>query len=561
MGNSAQNFIEIFKGKSVMIFVAHEDDEIGAFGNLIYELSEAKINTYVVFMTNGDYEGIGKIRIREALSALRILGMKASNVIFLGYCDCLNGTDKHIIYNFSDTPTLSHAGKTETYGTKKYPEWCYRQTGSHHTYTRKNLMKDLESVILHFRPDYIFSGDFDWHADHRALSILIEEVIGRILSTEEEYQPYVFKGFVYSTGYYAPSDYCGINLHSTLKPKPNNQFPMDNPFYDWNKRLRIPVDKKAMTKMKHKNILYKAIKKYQSQYIVRFFYSAANSDEVFWPRRTDSVSYKAKVSASSGNAELLKDFKYLDCSNILAEKEEAVDIRCGVWIPNEEDTEKSFTFYLKDKKDINQISLYENPVAGDNIRKGQLTFSNGYRLVIDSIRHDGRESKISFPCQKSIEWIKFSILNSVGKAGLTEFEIYTPQKEEVWFIKICIHNDYVYDYYTETKRVSFTVTAFGRSGNVIDLPPDKCKIQLTTGDHTVNLQDFKFNLAGRNVKLKICMKDSELIQDEINIHLLRPYMNYSMAILHKMDHFFIKIDDLVLRLNRKLKILLYRFAG
>lgn len=553
MRKAVDNFLEAFTQKTVMIFVAHEDDEIGAFGNLIVQLVKAEVNTYVVFMTNGDYEGLGKIRIREAVSALTFLGIKASNIIFLGYGDCLNGSDHHIIYNLSDTPTESHIRRAKTYGTRKYPEWCYSREGVHHAYTRKNLTNDMRSVILAFRPEYIFAGDFDWHADHRALSILIEEVIGRILQVEENYRPKVFKGFVYSTAYYAAPDYSGINLHSTLKPTSPTQFHMDNPFYDWEQRLRIPVDQRARTKLIHRNIIYQWMKRYQSQYIMRFFKSIANSDQVFWPRRTDSITYTSRVQASSGNGELLRDFKYLDCGNILADRDEMIDCSPGLWIPEEDDRKKSVTFYFKDRKDIDQVVLYENPEEGDNIEQGQLIFSNGYRHLVDSLRHDGTASKIYLPCQKSVEWMEFSILASTGRAGLAEIELYSPKKVKIWFIKIGCGKDYIYDYYSASEEIDFTVTAFDQEGNVLDLPKSHYRIQLIYKYRSEDLKEFRFKLKGKRARLRVKVRNLEHIQDEVTIHRLNPRMTFVMAAAERLDAVILRLDDLAIRLNKKWK--------
>ena len=49
---------------------------------------------------------------------------------------------------------------------------------------------------------------------------------------------------------------------------------------------------------------------------VSHFEMMQNSDVVFWQRRTDSLSYRAKVEVSSGNGSYLNDFKIVDSSDI-----------------------------------------------------------------------------------------------------------------------------------------------------------------------------------------------------------------------------------------------------
>lgn len=89
-GDEFDNYIyssQFFKDKQVMIIVPHEDDEINVAGATIKNYTDAGSNVVVVFTTNGDYNGLGELRIDEAVNAMVELGVKKENVLFLGYGD------------------------------------------------------------------------------------------------------------------------------------------------------------------------------------------------------------------------------------------------------------------------------------------------------------------------------------------------------------------------------------------------------------------------------------------------------------------------------------------
>jgi LmbE family N-acetylglucosaminyl deacetylase len=89
-----------------MVFSPHPDDETLAAGGLIQRVLSLGGSVKVVFMTSGDgfpegvekenriarptaqdYRNYGKLRKKEARQALRILGMKKEDVVFLNFPD------------------------------------------------------------------------------------------------------------------------------------------------------------------------------------------------------------------------------------------------------------------------------------------------------------------------------------------------------------------------------------------------------------------------------------------------------------------------------------------
>jgi LmbE family N-acetylglucosaminyl deacetylase len=85
--------------REVMIFVPHADDEINLTGATLANLCAHKIKTRLVYFTNSDDTGESTIRMQEALSAAKVLGLAEEDVIFLGYCNNYRvDKDKHF-YN------------------------------------------------------------------------------------------------------------------------------------------------------------------------------------------------------------------------------------------------------------------------------------------------------------------------------------------------------------------------------------------------------------------------------------------------------------------------------
>ncbi|MBQ3433933.1 MAG: PIG-L family deacetylase, partial [Selenomonadaceae bacterium] len=207
-GNSF--FDKSFFGTRVLILAPHPDDEINIAGNMILTLAAAKAEVFVAYSTNGDFEQAAEVRAKEAVDALKILGVPRERIIFLGYGDG---------HKLSDKPTQSPAGHVETYAAQDFVDYAKKTFGRHSPYTRQNFKRDLKSLLLELRANIIFCVDFDSHPDHRTLSILFEETLGEILSERTDYRPEVYKKFAYATAFTAAADFYAPNLLSTRKPK------------------------------------------------------------------------------------------------------------------------------------------------------------------------------------------------------------------------------------------------------------------------------------------------------------------------------------------------------
>ena len=157
--------------KNVLIFVPHPDDEINLIGNCIDKIKKLG-NIYMIYSSLPEDIKKKNIRKKEAFKACKVLGISDRNVLFLDY-----------------------------------PET--KENSTHHFYTDgdKNIENDIYNLIMKYKPNYIFGTDFDYHPDHRMLSLALEKSISKIISDDKGYNPVIFKGFCYETAYY------GIKKH------------------------------------------------------------------------------------------------------------------------------------------------------------------------------------------------------------------------------------------------------------------------------------------------------------------------------------------------------------
>lgn len=113
----------------------------------------------------------------------------------------------------------------------------------------------------------VLGVDFENHTDHRMLSLRFEQVMVKILSRSgNNYSPEVFKRFAYSA-----ADFFSDDLLETKKST-----------------IQLAI---------HGAGVY-----------VFLFLNIINSDEVFFRCRTDSITFPAHVSSSSGNPDYIHDF-------------------------------------------------------------------------------------------------------------------------------------------------------------------------------------------------------------------------------------------------------------
>lgn len=431
----------LFAGKNVLLLVPHQDDDLHVLGGMMDEYIRYGSDLTVAFMTNGDYHGLGEVRIREALDLYEYLGVPEDHVVFLGYGDNLHTPDCHIYNAPADEVIASNVSKTETYGIEGHPPF---RPG--HAYTRGNLYADIRDLILTVRPDVIFCVDFDTHPDHRACSMLFEQAMGEILRTEPDYAPAVYKGFAYSTAWTAEHDFFSLNIRGTKDIYHNSMVIQDPPLYRWEDRVRFPVCAGTLSRSLQDSGQYRELLFYHSQEEEKLAPSVINGDKVFWRRSMDSLLRFASLTASSGDSALLNDFMLLDTRELWDQNHDPFD---GVWSPEEGDEEKTVTVQLAEPSVVREVVLYDNPHGDINILNAEIRFDNGAVVKTGPLDVHGSPTRIPVESGGAVSSFRIRLLSTEGdRPGLTEIEAFSEwQEPEATFLKLMDPDgNFAYDY-------------------------------------------------------------------------------------------------------------------
>lgn len=445
----------LFAEKSVMLFAPHEDDEINLYGGVIEQYVKNGSEVKIVFLTNGDYYGLGGLRLREALNASKKYNIPAENVIFLGYSDSLKNENALHIYNAEKGELVkSRLGRGETYGIKSKAPYSQR------SFTRDNIVCDIKNIITENKPDILFCCDYDSHPDHRALSLFFEEALGKILKENDEYRPCVYKGFAYSTAWDGKNDYYAPNIISTALKNPSSFMEEMKPF-EWDKRVRFPVAREYLSRVMRNSSSYIAMAEYSSQTSTDHANGILNGDKVFWKRRTDSLLYSAEVASSSGNASALGSFKLAESGDITGDREPYEN----AWIAEDGDEMRAVAFKLKKAEKISSVVIYENPDEDSHIVNAVLQIGS-VRYNTGELKPNGAPTVFEFPPVTS-DYIAVKVTAFTGKCSLLKVEAFEkPESAKTEFIKLENQNgDFCYDYIvSKSGREDFFVYSY---------PPDE----------------------------------------------------------------------------------------
>lgn len=348
--------------RSALIIVPHPDDEINLAGGLYDTLYENNIYTTVVVCTNGDYfpEDATK-RYYESKKTKKIL--KYQEIIYLGYGDGYQ--NKHIYDAAYDEMVISHCGRSHTYCGGDGYEYCYKKTGKHHSYTYGNLKEDIRSIILDTRADLIICVDIDSHVDHRCISLIFDECIGEILKNDN-YKPYILKGFAYNGVWFGPDDFFDDEIKpASIVLKPGEDIKKKVFPYYWHDRVRIKSSKKSQSLLFWANPIFKALKANKTQcdyYKVGFcalssFPRIANPDSCYWYRNPYNLSLSSDIDVSSGNAQYLNDFMLLRPGGFISED---LSVNSIGWKPDVSDKEPRINIKFPHLCSLEKIVIFQN---------------------------------------------------------------------------------------------------------------------------------------------------------------------------------------------------------
>ena len=410
VGNSF--FDRLYFGTRILILAEKFGDEILIAGNMILNFAAAKAEIFIAYSNE-------KNLTVESKNALKILGVPEDKIIFV---------------------------------------------------------QDLKRLILELRANIIFCVDYD-SDEHKNLSATFEKILGEILKENADYRPEVYKKLANATALNAPPDFYAPNLLSVKRPKfgttDNYNFDLiDRANYVWAERVRFPVPEHCRNTLLKNNPLAKAIFAYKSKKFSAL--RILNSDEVFFERRTDNQIFTAKVTASSGTAENVADFKIFG--------------KC--WQPD--DDKKILHLEWEDAAQIQQIKIYgnifdETPAKikiklelENNIDKAGFSLDNiqvfekilpshGLPLILDTGKIFVRRADIQ-------------VIDGGEDFGISEIEMFAnvePLRKIAPFIKLAVGKNffYRYDVQNEIEKISLNLYKFHVE--------EKVKITATSNDEII----------------------------------------------------------------------------
>ncbi len=183
----------------VLVFAPHPDDEVIGAGGLLQRAVQSGRRALIVFVTNGDgypkaasalqhkpipalrnsdYVKLAAARQREAVAADHVLGVSASNLVFLGYPD---GVLAGVYADNRDGPVQSPTtGRTMTYGPVEL-DYHTLAHGQPAAYTRMAALEDVQEILKESQPTQVLVTDpADQHPDHHATYDLVRDAIAAI---------------------------------------------------------------------------------------------------------------------------------------------------------------------------------------------------------------------------------------------------------------------------------------------------------------------------------------------------------------------------------------------
>lgn len=271
------NEINFSENDRILILAPHPDDEAIGVCSVIEKALKKNAKVKIVCYTNGDsnelsfivYEKritfrkgeflhMGEVRRRETMRAMVFLGVKPEDIIFLGYPD-FGTLEIFTKYWGNVTP---YKGLFTKASKVSYKEAMSRNV----PYIGESILKDIEKIILDFKPTKIFvSHPGDTNRDHRSLYLFLQVALwdseGKINT------PQVFPYIIHVVHWPMPRGY-----HPELELKRPDSLADSN--IEWHS-LKLAQEE---IKTKHTVISYY---KSQIQYNPKYLFTFCRSNELF----------------------------------------------------------------------------------------------------------------------------------------------------------------------------------------------------------------------------------------------------------------------------------------
>ncbi len=420
------------KGRNVLILVPHEDDEVNLAFGVVETFARAGSDVTIAFLTNGDAQGNPQARVGEAVRADAMLGVPATNLVFLGYGDHI--ADPPFYRGAPGAVRAGDAGRTRTFGVGGFTDYHTQRFGAPADYTLANLRQDLRQLLLDLRPDVIFVSDTDDHVDHVSLSMVFDSVLGKLLRQQQDYRPLVFKGFAYDYAWHGNEDFYRIPLPSAAHPWMPASY---NGCYRWEERVRFVMPGEYLSYTLRGSKLYSLLRCYDSQKAYLKEGRLLNGDKVFWERRTDNLALIANVTASSGDAALLHDFILKGAWDHPLE---------GCWLPAQTDKRPVLHFSWEVPQDIHELVFYGPPTPGGDAPSVRVTFQGDEPVEYALPDTAGKPYRMRLD-RPQVSGLSVEIASTGnGPWGLFEIEVLPARRTPLQWIKLMDENgDFCYE--------------------------------------------------------------------------------------------------------------------
>lgn len=220
----------ITKEDRILILAPHPDDEALGVGGIVQKAVKVGADVRIVYLTNGDHNqlafivyekrivikkqaiiGMGEIRRKEAIAAMKLLGVPEENLIFLGYPDF--GTLLIFLRYWGDVkPFRNMLTKTSTvpYKDALTPNAPYRGEA---------ILWNIESILRRYKPTIVFvTNGVDTNGDHKAFYLFLQVALWDLRGQIPE--PKVYPYIIHCYGWPKPRNYHPefyINIPTLLK--------------------------------------------------------------------------------------------------------------------------------------------------------------------------------------------------------------------------------------------------------------------------------------------------------------------------------------------------------
>ena len=264
------------KTDRILIISPHPDDDIIGCAGVIQRALGVGARVKVVYITCGDnnifsvifysdllsiicrnkifylvdlilnwrerFIALGRMRMQEAISAEKVLGLEEKDLSFLGYPD--HGTDQMFVFSWDHTDP--YHGSLGGHSFVPYEKGVVSNKG----FTADNIMEDLKGAISDFKPTRIFvAHPSDVNGDHWASYLYTLASLADLGDTV--LSPKIYPYLVHVPDWPLPRNY-----HPGLSITPPEKFFGDIlPLVDW-RQLKLTgqeIDKKHEAMLQHRS--------------------------------------------------------------------------------------------------------------------------------------------------------------------------------------------------------------------------------------------------------------------------------------------------------------------